>query len=130
MTRNSLSADLNVHNSLFPSRPRPCASPSIHARVLVLQVSSIKVSTIEKDGGVFAISMSLATSSDLEGEVDMPPPMLFAQSLIDPGYFGGSMDVPGDTRCFTTAPSDVSDEKDIATAVVHDSLGKTQSVPC
>lgn len=77
-----------------------------------MQVSNVQASTLEKDDGVFAIAMSLPASSasEAEGGEDVGRSVLFAQSLNDPGYFGGSIEIPGDTRCFVTAPADVSNK--------------------
>lgn len=74
-------------------------------------MSNVQASTLEKDGGVFAIAMSLPAPSTggADNEQDVGQSMLFAQSLNDPGYFGGSIKIPGDTRCFVTAPADVSE---------------------
>ena len=75
-----------------------------------MQVSSVQASTLEQDGRVFAIAMSLPAPKTGKAyhKKDEGHSMLFAQSLNDPGYFGGSIEIPGDTRCFVTAPSEVS----------------------
>ncbi|CAB1103909.1 unnamed protein product [Ectocarpus sp. CCAP 1310/34] len=81
------------------------------------QVSTVQASTLEKDGETFAIAMALPAaipketavagdSSDTsDHETEIRPCMLYAQSLNDPGFYAGSIDIPGDTRCFMTTPA-------------------------
>ncbi|CAB1103728.1 unnamed protein product [Ectocarpus sp. CCAP 1310/34] len=81
------------------------------------QVSTVQASTLEKDGETFAIAMALPAaipketavagdSSDTsDDETEIRPCMLYAQSLNDPGFYAGSIDIPGDTRCFMTTPA-------------------------
>eukprot|EP00903_Cladosiphon_okamuranus_P020246 g18581.t1 len=88
--------------STFP-KPRAMADSN-------QQVSSVQASTLEEDGVVFAIAMSLPAPNTgggkVEGDDDVGKLTLYAQSLNDPGYFGGSIEIPGDTRCFATAPAE------------------------
>ncbi|CAM9441282.1 unnamed protein product [Ectocarpus fasciculatus] len=99
----------DVPMSMFP-KPRAMRASN-------QQVSTVQASTLEKDGETFAIAMALPAtipkdtaiagdSSDTsDDEAEIRPSMLYAQSLNDPGFYAGSIEIPGDTRCFMTTPA-------------------------
>ncbi|CAN0110784.1 unnamed protein product, partial [Ectocarpus sp. 12 AP-2014] len=100
----------DLQMSTFP-KPRAMAASN-------QQVSTVQASALEKDGETFAIAMALPaaipketavagdTSDTSDDETEIRPSMLYAQSLNDPGFYAGSIEIPGDTRCFMTTPAD------------------------
>ncbi|CAM9111431.1 unnamed protein product [Ectocarpus sp. 4 AP-2014] len=99
----------DLQMSTFP-KPRAMAASN-------QQVSTVQASALEKDGETFAVAMALPAavpeettaagdSSDAsDEETEIRPSTLYAQSLNDPGFYAGSIEIPGDTRCFMTTPA-------------------------